>query len=284
MKTATPQLAAFLASTRQLVMADLYTITLSGGSVLRYTDAAFTQQDAAGNDYLPLDISRSGISVKRGVEVDSLKMTIRANESVLLNGVPLIAFIAQGGFDGATVLLQRAFAADWGQPLQGTLVMFGGRFGEVNEASRSRLSCTVNSWLELLNQQMPRNLYQAGCLHTLFDAACGLSRAAFTASGTAQAGSSADTVQASASAADGFYDLGTLRFTSGANTGVKRTVKRQLGAAVTVLPAFPFAPSSGDAYELTQGCDRSKATCATKFANLGRFRGFPFVPAAETSL
>ena len=284
MKSATVTLAAFLASTRQLVMADLYTFTLSGGSVLRYTDAQLTQSDESGNAYLPLNIERSGIRSVRGVEVDSLKVTIGANASVQINGVPLLAFIANGGFDGSTVLLKRAFKADWNLPLQGTLILFGGRFGQVSEASRTRVQFAVNSWLELLNQQMPRNLFGVDCLHTLFDSGCGLSRAAFTLAGTAQAGSTSTVVQGSASAANGVYDLGTLTFTSGVNAGVKRTIKRQVGGVITLLPDLPATPAAGDAYQITQGCDRAMGTCSAKFNNLARFRGFPFIPTAETSL
>ena len=40
MKEASPGLIALLSSTNQFIMADLYTITLVGGSVLRYSAAA----------------------------------------------------------------------------------------------------------------------------------------------------------------------------------------------------------------------------------------------------
>lgn len=47
----------------------------------------------------------------------------------------------------------------------------------------------VKSPLELLNIQMPRNVIQPGCRHTLFDTGCTLSAAAFTTSGACVAGS-----------------------------------------------------------------------------------------------
>ena len=40
MKVASPALIALLSSANQFVMADLYTITLVGGSVLRYSAAS----------------------------------------------------------------------------------------------------------------------------------------------------------------------------------------------------------------------------------------------------
>ena len=38
----------------------------------------------------------------------------------------------------------------------------------------TEVQLTINSDLELLNVQMPRNIYQDQCLHTVYDAGCGL--------------------------------------------------------------------------------------------------------------
>ena len=46
----------------------------------------------------------------------------------------------------------------------------------------------INSHLELLNQKMPRNLYQASCINSLYDASCTLNRESFAANGTAGSG------------------------------------------------------------------------------------------------
>jgi uncharacterized phage protein (TIGR02218 family) len=51
---------------------------------------------------------------------------------------------------------------------------------------------------------------------------------------------------------------------------------------ITVLQPLPAAVVSGDAFEIYPGCDKTKATCENKFANLIRFRGYPFIPAPET--
>ncbi|QCG64259.1 DUF2163 domain-containing protein [Pseudomonas veronii] len=53
---ATPELKSFLATARSFVMADLYTIALASGQVLRYTDAGL-QIFYAGQNY-----SASGLS------------------------------------------------------------------------------------------------------------------------------------------------------------------------------------------------------------------------------
>jgi len=47
---------------------------------------------------------------------------------------------------------------------------------------------------------------------------------------------------------------------------------------------LPFAPAFGDAFTVYAGCDRTLATCQGRFNNKANFRGFPFVPPAETAV
>ena len=101
-----PELRQFLATARSFVMADLYTITLASGQVLRYTDTG-VQLFADGANYSasgPL-LKRTGIRTVRGVEVDTLSVTLYAGVEDTLLGEPILAFIAGGGFDGASLSL-----------------------------------------------------------------------------------------------------------------------------------------------------------------------------------
>lgn len=104
-------LATFLNSTTQCFMADLFTITLSGGAVLRYTscDVPVTVN---GNTFAvgPV-IKRGKTKLTVGISVDTLELSLSADSTVTVNSVPLLQFIASGGLDGAAVLLERAFAA-----------------------------------------------------------------------------------------------------------------------------------------------------------------------------
>lgn len=109
-ETSTGALAAFLNSTTQCYMADLYTITLSGGQVLRYTDRALPVT-INGATYSPGPLLRRGKTrMSVGIAVDTLDLTLSADATVTVNGVPILQFVAGGGFDGATLLLERAFA------------------------------------------------------------------------------------------------------------------------------------------------------------------------------
>jgi uncharacterized phage protein (TIGR02218 family) len=168
----------------------------------------------------------------------------------------------------------------------GALLWFVGRVADI-VCDRYAAQITVKSDLELLDVQVPRDVYQAGCLNTLYDAACGKARAGYVATSTAAGATDARriTFAHSLAQAAGYFELGVCTFTSGANTGVSRTVKTHTTGApgyVTVLQPWPFAVASGDAYSIYPGCDKTRATCNSKFSNLGRFRGMPFIPAPET--
>ena len=94
-----------------------------------------------------------------------------------------IQAIIQGVFDGAELtVLARLLAATelTGQsPIVPTdaVVIFVGRVAEIDAGRSDGHVQRQQSPQELLNQNMPRNLYQSGCLNTLFDSACTLNAA-----------------------------------------------------------------------------------------------------------
>lgn len=284
MKSASAELTALL-NGGVFEMADLWTLTLSGGSVLRWSGADIPLV-ANGQTYLKgPGIDRGQITEKRGLEVATLDMQISANSSDQINGVPLIQFIRKRGLDGATLRLDRAFLADWASGVVGTIWRFGGRVTAIPEISGSTAKVTVSSWTILLDVNMPPNLCQAACLHTLFDGGCGLNRDSFAASGSVSGIATATTFGSSVTGNDGRFAQGRIKFTSGANAGITRSIKSNDGAGSFVLiQALPTPPAAGDSFTVYPGCDLTKATCAGKFNNLGRFKGTPFVPVPETAV
>jgi hypothetical protein len=285
-------LAALLNGTgnNQLVMVDLYTITTPGGLTLRWTNAplAVTVNSVTWSPGPLIRRGRTRIFV--GIEVDTLDLTLSAPASVTVSGVPLMQFLANRGLDDARFTLERGFAGSVGAAIVGTLPLFIGRIAQVRAVTRMEARLTVNSDTELLDVKVPRNVYQPPCLNTLYDAACGVSRAANTVSSTAQSVTDAARMYFThnLAAAAATYDLGVVIFTSGANTGISRTVRSYETVAgsgrnrITLMGPLPAAVSIGDAYTVSKGCDRQQATCNTKFANQGLFRGTPYVPTPES--
>jgi len=100
-KAASPELIALLAGIDQYVMADLYTITLVGGSVRRYS-AAPTALSANGYTFtLGPKFERSKTKVVIGTQVDELEVNIYPEPTDLIGGVPFLQAAWQGQLDGA---------------------------------------------------------------------------------------------------------------------------------------------------------------------------------------
>jgi uncharacterized phage protein (TIGR02218 family) len=284
LKAASGGLIALLNSSgQQYVMADLYTITLAGGTVARYTsaDVDIPWNSSTFSSKGPV-LSRSKIRCVIGVEVDTLDLEVTAQSQHLLGGAPWLSVCRSGGLDGARVKLERAFMSAWGQAPAGTIWLFEGRVADL-EVGRTTAKIQIKSDLDLLNVQMPRNLYQPGCLHTLYDAGCTAIKASFGTATTATSGSTAGLVKCGLGQVDDYFTLGTITFTSGVNVGVSRSVKKYTTGALQLMRPLLNPPGIGDTFTAYAGCDKSTTTCQNRFSNLPNFRGFPFVPAPETA-
>lgn len=266
----------------QFVMADLFTFTLLSGTVLRYTTAD-RPLTLNGNTYAadgPL-ITRGATRCAVGLEVDTLTLKVQADASNLVDGVPWTRAALTGVFDGAEVMLERAFGPAWDQPMVATVALFSGRMGGPNYDNG--LTIEVKSHTELFDTKIPRNLYQPACLNTLYDTGCGIDRDSKMETGAVTVGAVTNIQTNLVGQQAGYFALGVLTFTSGVNAGITRSVKwYQTGCFDFALP-LPKAPAAGDTFNVVPGCDRSQATCNSKFNNVIRFRGQPYIPSPETS-
>jgi len=289
MKTASIELTVLLRDSDQFLMADCFTFTLRDGAVLRYTTAD-VPVTIAGLSFAADGPMVSGLKYKIavGLDVDEQDITIIARPSDLVGAIPFLQAMRLGVLDGATIQRERAFLTDWGQPATGSVILFHGRVSTIDKIGRSQAQLKVKSELVLLDIDMPRNIYQASCLHTLGDAGCGISLADFTVTGTVSGGSTVSVLnwsgQDSDNARNGYYEQGTLAFTGGDNDGVSVTVKATDNGTGSLTLVYPLdeQPGSGDSFTLCAGCDHTTGAggCA-KFNNLARFRGYPFVPPPE---
>lgn len=283
-------LRAWLLANTQAKPVSLWTVTLVAGTVYRWTDGDVAITVNGTTWSLGPGLSRSRVQQRIGVAVDTMTITVAADSTVLVGSRPILEALAKRVFDGATVLLERAYLDDT-NTCKGVMPVFYGRAGGV-KSGRSGATMEVRSFAELLDVMIPSELYQPGCRNTLFDAQCGLAMAANTVAGvTNAAGDGTRRTITSTSAAviakaTGWADLGVLSFTAGANAGISRTVRLHTLAAgtatVTAVYPFPYAIASGDAFTLRAGCDKTSGTCSAKFANVAKFRGEPYIPAPES--
>lgn len=133
-------------------------------------------------------------------------------------------------------------------------------------------------------QQTIGEVYTAECSATLGDAKCGITLATFTASGEVTAITSnsifSDTTTLPAQA-DAYYAYGNVTWTSGLNIGLKKEVKASASGLITLVLPMPYAIVVGDTFDISAGCDKSKAACIAKFNNVINFRGFDFIPGQD---
>lgn len=285
MRAASPQLIALL-DADQFVMADLYTIITIQGDEFRYTNYDF-DLTVAGQTYSssgPI-ISREGIDLSLGIEVDNLSISIDCIDDNKWNGISVVQAFHNGQLDGARFKLERIFM-DANTPTDtraGAIKLFEGRIIEP-DLDRNSIQASVASDFDELNVQMPRNLYQPSCTNTLFDTACGLMRQNFMVQTTIEAGSTAARILCQVNHPQGWFTQGVIEFLDGGNIGLKRTIRvHESGALLLTLPLLE-APQSGQRIKIYPGCDKRLETCQNRFNNFSRFRGAPFIPVPETAV
>jgi uncharacterized phage protein (TIGR02218 family) len=284
-ETSTGALAALLNSGAPLNKADLYTLTLGNGTVFRWSGADVALTGNGHTWVLGPGLNRSRLRQAIGVSVDDMKVTITDNVGTLINGQKLMAFIRAGGFVGARMQVDRAF---WGrgdtQPV-GALMWFAGTVS-VPGGDRRSGSLTIESDLNRLSIMVPGEVYQTSCRNTVYDSACTKKRSDYVINAAATSATDATRITFSHTMvqAAGYFELGTITMTSGANAGIARSVKTQTTGSLTVLNPWPFPVASGDTFSVVPGCDGSQTTCTTKFSNVINFRGHPYIPVPQTAV
>ena len=285
MRAASEKLIALL-DANQFVMADLYTIITVQNNVYRYTNYDFDL--IVGGELYRSDgpiISRDGITLSLGVEVDNLSITIDVTDEETFESLRIVQAFHNGQMDGARFKLERIFM-DASTPTDtsaGTIKLFEGWIIEP-EFDRNTIQSSVASDLDELNVQMPRNLYQPSCSNTLFDHACGLNRENYALETVIAAGSTASRILCDIHQPQGWFTQGVIEFLEGGNKGLKRTIRlHELDVLLLTLPLLEN-PEVGQRIKVYPGCDKRLETCQNRFNNFARFRGAPFIPIPETSV
>lgn len=301
MRPVTPQpsyteanLEAILAS-GQFVYADCYTIIPKVGPILYYTNA---QQDvsvvpiggATRVTYFAHDVILDGLLVKStlGAQVDQQDVQIAYPQSTtsFQNYLSWPQALLQGRLDGAKIRRDRFIAASWQDPWVGGFPMFLGLVSSLSSVGRQTATISVKSDLVLLDVQMPRDLFTPTCRNNWGDSLCGVNQADWAVLGTVAAGSSRTKINWTGATAA--MALGKIHYTAGDTVTRVRTISRVVaGTALYLSYPLDFTPNTGDVFTAYPNCGRLKANCLTYHGEpnwRGRFKGFPFVPVAETAL
>lgn len=293
MKTASGPLITLLGElggAQTAFIAEMITITLADGTVLRYTTGV-SDITLSGNTF-----SSAGpypmigtTSWRTGVEVDTLKLELWALLTNIVESHAILAGIVQGLFDNAVVLVERVFMPTYGDTSAGSVVLFQGNVSDIPVADSIHAEMDIKSAKEKLNIPMPYQMYQPGCRWPLFSTGCGIAASSVTLPSinvTAGSGQLLLFATSLSGNPDHYFDEGYITFTSGPNGGAVRAIRQFLasGGQILLFAPLQFAPAIGDLFSITPGCDKMQTTCDTKFHNLVNFGGMPYIPIPETSV
>jgi uncharacterized phage protein (TIGR02218 family) len=249
-------------------------ISLVDGAVHGYTD-----YDTA--------ITVSGVTYNPAPGLQKVKMSMTANAEVsnqeLASGWGLDVNeddLRGGKFDSATIEVSWA---SWKNPSYGNLVVFTGQLGEVTWTEEG-FKADIVSFMKNLAKNIG-NVFTANCRHTLFSQGgagfvgkCGVSNSSFASTGSVGAITIPKWKFAiSTSKADGYYDNGQITFTSGYNNGLSAVIKSHVGGVLELYLPTAFVIAPGDTYTIYAGCDKTLATCKSKFNNVLNYGGFPHI-------
>lgn len=268
MKAVSPALNALLTGQTNFIMADLWTIVLRNGTVLRYTDADINLS-YDGDVYIAGDVLLKGAGVNwtTGLESDESEIELYPNRSdspSMVGSIPFKEAIRNGFFDRALVRRERAFMETWGDTTPGTVVLFIGEITSA-EATSNTAILHCNDLRYLLNINMPYRQYQPTCGYVFGGTKCGVNRALLTKNSAVNAGSSGSVINCDLTDAAGYFNNGVLTFLSGVNAGISRSVKYWTAGKAQLVSPFPYEPSVADTFSIIPGCSKNFAGSTQSF-------------------
>jgi len=229
--------------------------------------------------WYPIPFTRSEVRAQADLTIDDLTLAVPniglqiSDVGTLQPGAYALNELALGGlFDGAEVSLYQL-------SLAGQIVFHHSDWivSAILSADRTQVSFHLQSFIARLMVRSPLTTFQDQCNNALFDQFCGLLRSAYLVAGTALGGTHSQVFSA-VGGDDGYYALGAITFTSGANAGVGRTVASFAGGTFGLMADLPYAVSGGDTFTAVPGCNKTVEACQSKFSNLANYRGFPAIP------
>lgn len=285
----------------QFVFADCYTFEPKVGDKLRYTTAqrrvsVVPVDDVVRRSYEAQGVIITGLRVMNqlGVEVDQQEVNIDyVSSPIFQNYLTWPEALLQGKLDGARIRRDRYIAKAWDpNPMGetdwlGGMPMFNGLVSSLNGVGRQSASMSVKSDLVLLNIQMPQYLFETNCKNTWGDPICGVVQNDWAVAGTMGPAPTRSVIPWSGVSAH--YNQGKVYVENEDSVTLIRTISRV--DADNLYLSFPldFDPMEGQEFTAYPGCPRTMdATygCPKYHGSNWEefFKGFPFVPVAETAL
>lgn len=183
--------------------------------------------------------------------------------------------LSAGRWDRAAVSL---FLVDWEDPDGARLALARGELGDVTVKANG-FEAELRGPAALLERAVAEQT-SPECRAELGDRRCRVDMAGRVRA-TRVAAAPEESVVILAEAYGAALAFGRLRWIGGANSGLESLIAACDGAELILREPPPFPVEAGDLVEVREGCDKSFATCAGRFANAENFRGEPHLPGMD---
>lgn len=283
MKTLSAGLAAQLAANPQK-LAVCWAVRKADGLIIRgtshdrditITDSGFPDQDMEGLYKSQANVIGSDVRSSADLSVDNLEVSGAFPTGVLADLT--VAQVESGVLDMA---LTTVFLVPWASPDVGIVVLRHGPLGEITRNAEGEYRTEVRGLAQYLQQNVGRTYGQSCDVRTFGDTRCGFDLVAATRTGEVTVVTSRREFSFSLSGAapsSGYFNGGTVTFTSGDNDGFSRAIKTSTYAGgVLTVELFEDMPADvviTDELTASPGCDRAWLTCRYVHDNAVNFRG-----------
>jgi uncharacterized phage protein (TIGR02218 family) len=212
----------------------------------------------------------SAISVSDGFDSSTLDVSGALSSEAIGE-----ADLAAGRWDRAAVAL---FLVDWQEPEGERLALVRGELGDV-AIKANGFEAELRGPAALLERAVVEQT-SPECRAGLGDRRCRVNMASRSRA-TRVTAVEAETLVTVAEVSGGSHGFGRLRWIGGANSGLESMILSSDGLQLTLREPPPFPAAEGDLVEISEGCDKSFATCSGRFANAENFRGEPHLPGMD---
>ncbi len=187
------------------------------------------------------------------------------------------ADILAGRWDGARLEI---FLFDWQHPDIGRRLLASGEFGSISLTDSEFEVEFLGPATRLKNPVAP--FTSPTCRAKFAADDCGLNPERFRHEALATSGASS-TVNCAAPPLSNIEHLvsGELRWLEGPDCGQRHQILGVNGVQLEIYPPLPMPFTQTRRIELKEGCDKTVATCSSRFANAINFRGEPYLPGND---
>jgi len=235
----------------------------------------YTSGDVAvvynGETYTPATINRKSVSYDEKLGVNTLTVHFSRVTD------PALEFIAVTPTDLIWISVHKLHRD---MLVEETTNIFIGQIHSMSfQGSNAQAKCV--GFEHFLNQVVPRYRYGPGCQHTLYDSRCRLIASNYELpvmlDSVTEDGLTLTSTEF-ANFEDNYFNLGYFSFGN-----YSRMITSHVGNTIGVR-YFIVGLEAGSEIIAYAGCDKTRATCVTKFNNLNNNLSFPHIPKDNPSL